>query len=281
MERKTLSTKITVLVENRASTRDVLAEHGLSLWIEHEGHKVLYDTGAGRAIRPNARARDISLDEAELVVLSHGHYDHTGGLIQVLELASPAVYAHPAAFQPKFKKYAEDNVLQINRPKVNEENIRRLGSEIRYIEEPTELVEGLFATGPVPRLTDFEKTPDDFFLDEACTVPDVLVDDQSLYFHSEQGPIVICGCAHSGVINTLRYVEKLTGKSPYGVFGGMHLLNSDQTVIDKTVQAMQEMGIKLFGPSHCTGMGMTATLWNTVGDGFRDFCCGQVLSFND
>ncbi|MGD9127726.1 MAG: MBL fold metallo-hydrolase [Planctomycetia bacterium] len=274
-----MGTKITVLVENRAVGRDVLAEHGLSLWIEHDGHKILFDTGAGRAIRPNARARQIPLDEAEAVVLSHGHYDHTGGLIQVLELASPPVYAHPAAFQPKYKKYDDGRVVQINREKVNEEHIRRLGSEIRYTEQPTEIVEGLFATGPVPRETDFETTPDDFFLDEACTKLDTLVDDQSLYFFTEQGPIVLCGCAHSGVVNTLRYVQELTGQAPYGVFGGMHLLNSGPEVINMSIRAMQEMGVTLFGPSHCTGVGMTATLWTTVGDNFRDFCCGDVLDW--
>lgn len=274
-----MSTKITVLVENRAATRDVLAEHGLSLWIEHEGHKVLYDTGTGRAIRPNARTRDIALDEAEAVVLSHGHYDHTGGLIQVLELASPPVYAHRAAFQPKFKKNVEGHVTQINRPKVNEENIQRLGCEIRYVDGPTEIIKGLFATGPVPRRTDFESVPKNFFLDEACNVNDTLEDDQSLYFLTERGPIVLCGCAHSGVVNTLRYVQELTDQAPYGVFGGMHLLDSGKDVIDKTIAAMQELGVVLFGPAHCTGVGMTATLWTTVGDGFRDFCCGQVIEF--
>ena len=274
-----MSTKITVLVENRAAARDVLAEHGLSLWIEHEGHNVLFDTGAGRAIRPNARARQIALDEAEAVVLSHGHYDHTGGLIQVLELASPPVYAHPAAFQPKFKQYTDGRVLQINREKVDEEHIRRLGSEIRHVEQPTEIVEGLFATGPVPRETDFETPPADFFLDEACTVHDTLVDDQSLYFLTEQGPIVLCGCAHSGVVNTLRYVAKLTGQAPYGVFGGMHLLNSSRDVIDRTIREMQELGVVLYGPAHCTGVGMTAVLWTTVGTNFRDFCCGDVVEF--
>ena len=260
-----MSTSITVVVENRASKRDVIAEHGLAVWIQHEDHRILFDTGAGRAIMQNVAALGIDLQKADAIVLSHGHSDHTGGLLSVLKaIGRPIpVYMHPAALQPKFKK-ENGGSRSMNAPGVNAAALESLGAEIRFTEKPTEVVDGVFVTGQVPRIDSFEFPPEGFFLDEACTLPDIVEDDQSLFFRLDEDAAwaVLFGCAHAGVINTLDYIAELTGMRSGAVFGGMHLINSPSSRIDDTIEAMHQRGICMFGPAHCTGIGMTAALWD-------------------
>ena len=273
-------TRVAVVVENRASTRNVLSEHGLSLWIEHEDKYVLFDTGGGRALLPNVRSIGVPLEKTDAIVLSHGHYDHTGGLLDALKTIGHEVpvFLHPAALEGKFSKTA-GAARRINLPEVNRTCIEAYGGMIRFVEGPTEIVPGLFATGPVPRVTEYEKPPGNFFLDEKCTIPDPLVDDQSVYFHCGGRLIVLCGCAHSGVVNTVRYVAELTGDAPSGVFGGMHLLQSSPEVIDRTIADLRDMDVSQFGPCHCTGLPMTAALWDRYPGECRDFGCGQTVDF--
>jgi len=274
-------TRVTVVVENRASTRNVLSEHGLSLWIEHEGRHVLFDTGGGRTLAPNVRSLRIPLEKADAIVLSHGHYDHTGGLLEALKLIGheTPVYVHPKALESKFSK-TTGTPRRINVPEVNRDCIEAYHGRVHFTEAPTEIVPGLFATGPVPRVTDYEKPPRTFFLDEACTIPDPVEDDQSIYFYTGDRLIVLCGCAHAGVVNTLRYVASLTGDRPQAVLGGMHLLNSGPDIIDRTISELRELGVTLFAPSHCTGIPMTAALWDRFPNQCRDFGCGQVVEFD-
>lgn len=273
-------TRVSVLVENRASTRNVLAEHGLSLWIEHEGRNILFDTGGGRALLPNVESLGIPLEKADAVVLSHGHYDHTGGLLAALKAIGreTPVYLHPAALEPKFS-LTEGKSRRIDIPEVIKECIEAYGGTVRFVEGPTEIAPGLFATGPVPRVTDYERPPKSFFLDAACTRPDPIEDDQSVYFHAGDALAVLCGCAHSGVVNTLRYTVDLTGASRLAVFGGMHLLHGSPSLIDRTIADMRALGARRFGPSHCTGIPMTAALWDRFPGECRDFGCGQSVEF--
>ena len=209
-------TRVTVLIENTARGPDILAQHGLSYWIEHDGHRVLFDTGQGNVLAGNAYKLGISLRESDALVLSHGHYDHAGGAAEALNIApSMTVYAHPAAFERKFIRQANGPARECGMPYVSQEAIRSAKNQWVTTERPTTLFAaekgdsphlceapegpfrqmgtvpffrgGLTATGPVPRLTDFEDTGGPFFLDEACTQPDPLDDDQSLFFDTAEG----------------------------------------------------------------------------------------------
>ena len=256
-------TRITVLVENTAGGPNVLAEHGLSYWIEHNGRHILLDSGQGGVLANNAYKLGISLREINALVLSHGHYDHTGGAAEALKSAqSVAVYAHPAAFARKFIRNSDGTAREIGMLYPSQEAIRASHNQWIATEGPTVVSDVLTVTGPVPRVTDFEDTGGPFFLDEACTKPDPLVDDQSVFFDTTEGTVVLLGCAHSGVINTLSYIRQLTAERPIrAVIGGMHLVAASPEQIVRTIEELRQLGVGQLAPGHCTGMPATVALW--------------------
>ncbi len=255
--------RIAVLVENTAQGPDILAEHGLAYWITWDGHKVLFDTGQGNVLASNAYRMHVPLHEADTVVLSHGHYDHTGGLAEALKTNRLAtVHAHPAALAPKYARKSDGSARDIGLPPTAEKALRSLHRRLVPTDQPTRVADRLMVTGPVPRLTDFEDTGGPFFLDPACTTPDPLQDDQSVFFDTVEGTVVLLGCAHAGVINTLQYIRQLTGDRPIrAVLGGMHLGNASSERIRRTIAELRRIRVQQLAPGHCTGMPATVALW--------------------
>jgi 7,8-dihydropterin-6-yl-methyl-4-(beta-D-ribofuranosyl)aminobenzene 5'-phosphate synthase len=257
-------TRITVLVENTARGPSVLAEHGLSYWIEHNGKRILLDSGQGGVIAGNAYKLGVPLREIDALILSHGHYDHTGGVAEALKTDRPvAIYAHLAAFARKFTRNGDGTVRDIGMPCPSEKAIRDARNRLIATAQRTVVFDGLTATGPVPRMSGFEDTGGQFFLDEACTQRDPLEDDQSVVFDTNEGTVVLLGCAHSGIINTIQYVRQLTDNRPIrAVIGGMHLIGASPHRIERTIEELQRIGVERLAPAHCTGMPATVALWN-------------------
>lgn len=272
--------RITVLVENTAQGEGLLAEHGLAYWIECGDRRVLVDSGQGAVLEHNAARLNIALDQADAVVLSHGHYDHTGGLGPVLRRTHCPVYLHPAALEKKYSCPAKGPVREIGMPAAVQAAFQKQETPLFFTERPTEIVPGLWVTGPVPRVTEFEDTGGPFFLDPARQTPDPLADDQSLFFSSRQGTVVLLGCAHSGVINTLAYIQQLTGGQPlYAVFGGMHLVHASPERRAQTIDAFRRLDIARLGPAHCTSLSATVELWNALPGHCFPCNVGTVLDF--
>jgi len=262
----TKKVRITILVENTAESPGLLAEHGLAYWIEVGSQCILFDTGQGGVLVINAYRLGISLSRVDAVVLSHGHYDHTGGLADALRGNRPnAIYAHPGAMKPKFARNKDRTSREIGIPCFCEQAVERRRDQLVLTEKPTSISSGLMVTGPVPRVTDFEDTGGPFFLDAQCAKPDPLVDDQAVFFDSTEGTAVLLGCAHAGVINTLRYVRQLTDERPiHAVLGGMHLGGASAQRLKRTIDELREMNIHRLGPAHCTGRAATAALWDAL-----------------
>jgi len=265
--------RVTILVENTTKQPKVLAEHGLAYWIDYAGHHILFDTGQGYVLRHNATALGIPLNSVEAIVLSHGHYDHTGGITEVLSGGEAVdVFTHPAAFRPKFIRRPTGAPVFIGIPELACKNLQRLTTYIHDVNGPTTICPGLTATGPIPRSHEFEKTPPRFFLDESCCVADPLEDDQAVFFTTSRGLVILLGCAHVGVINTISYIEQLMPGQPiHALIGGMHLLEAPQERIQWTVKELEKRRIQMIAPAHCTGMKATVAIWQAFPE-----CCSEA-----
>jgi 7,8-dihydropterin-6-yl-methyl-4-(beta-D-ribofuranosyl)aminobenzene 5'-phosphate synthase len=248
--------RITTLVENTARGKAILAEHGFSLWIEYGDKKVLFDTGQGYVLKHNADQLSIDLEDADALVLSHGHYDHTGGMEKIEKINTIKIFTHKDSLLPKYSRHPDGSVHEIGMKPIDGNNLN-----YQFNDQPVELYKGFHLTGTVPRNTDFENTGGQFFSDKECQKVDNLFDDQSIFIETSAGLVVILGCAHSGVINTLQYISKLTGSSSiHTLVGGMHLGAASKERMNKTISELKKFDIQNLYPAHCTGFKATARI---------------------
>jgi 7,8-dihydropterin-6-yl-methyl-4-(beta-D-ribofuranosyl)aminobenzene 5'-phosphate synthase len=241
-----------------------MAEHGLAFHVQAGTDSLLFDTGQSALLAQNARHLGVDLTQLRAVALSHGHYDHTGGLSAVWELA-PGVplHAHPGVLAARFARNPEGGARAVGISEPILEAIQAQASRLLFTMVTTEVLNSLFLTGEIPRATDFEDVGGSFFLDEAGTWPDPIADDQALFFDTCDGLVILLGCAHAGIVNTLRQVRRLTNDRPiHAVLGGMHLLYASMERMTRTVEALRELGVPRLAPGHCTGVKATACLWH-------------------
>lgn len=275
--------RVTVLVENSACKRGLLAEHGLAFWIKGDHFRVLFDAGQSDLVVRNAERLGIDLATADAVVLSHGHYDHTGGFAAASEkLRSKRVFAHPAAF---LDKYTRDPGAATGR------SIGMPAASKHMILDHTHLIPtgvpvtvggGLRLTGEIPRVTPFEDTDGTLFADPGCTIRDSVPDDQALFCDTPEGLVVVLGCAHAGVVNTLTHIRSLCPSRPFhALVGGLHLGQASDARLTRTVEALREFGVNRLYPQHCTGFQATLHLAQALPGRVLAAPVGTILDFTE
>jgi 7,8-dihydropterin-6-yl-methyl-4-(beta-D-ribofuranosyl)aminobenzene 5'-phosphate synthase len=254
--------KITILVDDKAPD-NLVAEHGFAVWIEAFGRNILFDTGKGTAIVNNADILDIPLDKTNILVLSHGHYDHTGGLLHVVERAPAArIYCHPDVKEHRFI-VREKTAKAIGLPEASRSVFDSLFPErVHWITQPHKIGSHIGLTGPVPRATMYEDAGGPFYFDATGMHEDSFEDDMALWISTPKGLIVVVGCCHAGIINTLLYIRHLMNNNARirAVVGGFHLLASSNTRVEQTVDALLAINPELVVPCHCTGEAPIAVL---------------------
>ncbi|MBA7558716.1 hypothetical protein ES708_00323 [subsurface metagenome] len=256
-----MEVRITTLSENTANY-GYLAEWGLSILVEVDGARILMDTGLSFSAVYNAQLIGIDLSAIDLIVLSHGHADHTGGLREVLKIKGEVeVIAHPDIWAAKHVQRNKEGVQYNGIPFLREE-LESHGARFNLVREPIHITENVMTTGEIPMFSGYEEIENNLFVKEAGTLhPDPLADDLALIIDTDFGLVVILGCAHRGVVNTLRYAQNLTGKElVYAAIGGTHLFRASEERLEKTIADIREIGIQRLGVSHCTGFRASARL---------------------
>lgn len=263
--------RISTLSENTAGMGDFLAEWGLSILVETDEVNILFDTGKSISASHNADTLGVDLGRIDKIVLSHGHFDHTGGLSQVLRKMRKKVevIAHSDIWGAKYYRRQGEKDRYIGIPFLGQE-LKSLGAIFNLTTKPLKISDNIMTTGEVPMVTDFEEIdPNLFVKEDANFKPDKLLDDMALIINTEPGLIVILGCAHRGIINTLYHAQQLTGvKQINMVLGGCHLIDANDERIRLTIATLRELGVQRIGVSHCTGLLAASLIAQEFGDKF-------------
>jgi 7,8-dihydropterin-6-yl-methyl-4-(beta-D-ribofuranosyl)aminobenzene 5'-phosphate synthase len=298
------------MISNQIISKSPIAEHGFSALLEisyvyenaTKTNKFLFDTGVSKeGIVNNSDVLGINLKDIETIVLSHGHFDHISGLISTLGRLKKSVeiIAHPEAFLRRWLVYPNGNKARMDF--LDEEEINQAGGIIRKVDKISFLPRNVnmqskkktnqannrvMITGEIPRVTEFEKG---FPLqykeqdNEINLVPDPLVsDDQALIMNvKNKGLIILTGCGHAGIVNTINFAKKVTGiKKIYCVIGGFHLSGQDyEDSIPLTIAELTRVNPQYIVPCHCTGWKATNKIIDTMPEKFIQSSVGSTFYF--
>ncbi|MFO7983198.1 MAG: MBL fold metallo-hydrolase [Desulfuromonadales bacterium] len=255
--------KLTILCENTVSKPiAAVAEHGFSCHIETPTGSYLFDTGQGLGIARNARSLYKDLRNLSAIILSHGHYDHVGGLADVLQQSGPIdVHSHGRIFDERYWSGRQSRRfigIPHRRP-----YLESLGARFRWHRDFTQIAPGIYLTGEIPRITSFE-TGDPCMVKiepSGQSVPDSFIDDLAMVIDSPKGLVVLLGCAHAGTINTLEWIAtNLPDRPVHTILGGTHLSKAGDDQMEATLDALEKFAFKRLGVSHCTGLPRAAQM---------------------
>jgi 7,8-dihydropterin-6-yl-methyl-4-(beta-D-ribofuranosyl)aminobenzene 5'-phosphate synthase len=277
--------KLTILVEDSVSMEkpDLIAKHGLSFLVETRiadaNSKILMDVGPPPDIAfQNADIVNADVRKVDAIVISHGHYDHAGALLEILKrIGQPTlVVTHPKAFDPKFA--CKPNLKFIGL-EFDQSQVRAAGGRLLLARNPIKIANGVTTSGEVVRETSCEETEEFWTVEDEHFIKDPIIDDQALFIDlNDKGLVVITGCAHSGIINTVKHAQKITGiNHVYAIIGGLHLAKTDEDTIQASINELLRINPKSIYPCHCTGSKAIHNLLNSFLDRCKPIQTGDVI----
>jgi 7,8-dihydropterin-6-yl-methyl-4-(beta-D-ribofuranosyl)aminobenzene 5'-phosphate synthase len=279
--------QITVLIEDSKNPAKpkLKNKHGLSFFIQAKigDDKVtaLMDTGpSSEVLLHNVDVMGVNLEDVNVIALSHGHYDHTGGLLEALKRMKKQVpvIAHPTVFDPKLSLMPH---LRLIGAPFKASDVEAAGGVPVFASDPVKIADGITTTGEVPRITAFESVKRFWTVHNSRFAEDIMLDDQSLVIDVEgKGLVVVAGCAHAGIINTIKHAQKITGNSRvYAVLGGFHLWNAENERLQATVDELKKLDLEFVGPCHCTGKKAIEKFVAAFGDHYYPIRIGDTIEF--
>ncbi|MEE4195797.1 MAG: MBL fold metallo-hydrolase [Anaerolineae bacterium] len=280
--------RISILVDNSTLIDQYyIGEPGFSAFLEADGMKILFDTGYSDAFLKNARMMNIDPLSAEFIILSHGHLDHTWGLLPMMreiterdfKRAADApkpfrqkLIAHPAAFARKMVPAKDQEIGNV----ASMDSLQKV-FDVRMIKTPLQLSEHVLYLGEIPRETSFEPAYALGTTEDGS--PDYLLDDTALAITTNEGLVILTGCSHAGICNIVQYAMELTGETRLrDIVGGFHLLDPSEARLNGTVAFLKERNPLALHACHCTDLRSKVALGTAAP--IHDVGSGMMLEYD-
>jgi 7,8-dihydropterin-6-yl-methyl-4-(beta-D-ribofuranosyl)aminobenzene 5'-phosphate synthase len=270
--------------DNTSDSASFQAEHGLAFAIKGPTGQILFDTGqSGTALVHNAEQLDLDLGQMDALVFSHAHYDHTGGLEAFLQKSRPGLplYAHPDLFRPRYA--IKDGQARSIGLRIAQDDLAK-HTNLNLSIEPSQILPEVWTTGEITPRTEFEgRSSHHYIKTNKGWQPDPYRDDMALILEAQSGLIVVCGCCHAGLLNTLAHVRHMINKKIVAIVGGAHLANVDAETLEHAITILRATSsgeIPYLYLNHCTGERALAALSQAFGGKVHPCPAGTVLNLD-